>query len=564
MIQGLARRHLGLPPRRCASWLEQLWLPMPDGVRLATLHFWPVGMGRAAAVVIRTPCETGGRLCPLRHLGRLIAESGYHGILQHVRGRCESEGRFTPFADEGPDGEATLDWIAEQSWSNGRIALAGAGYAGYAAWAARGRAPQRVDAMIVAIGTSDPYRVFYTQGAFSLAAALEWGVGLGRRERVSRGSLDLERAQAFRPLRAADRIALRETRWYRDWLEHPRRDEFWDSLRPTAPHKPIPTLLLAGWYDLSLRAQLADYAAVTADPTAAGGVRLVIGPWSHGRLAHRSFRHRANGMPRVAAGEIARFLDRHLRGQGAAEAPRPTRFFMPNRGWREADSWPPAGGESRSLFLHSGVERADGLLAWEPPRTEQASNQFIYDPEAPLESRGGALLGGAGGARDQRGVEKRSDVLTYTSARLDRDLDIAGEVKLVLHAASSAVDTDFAAVLVDAAPGGGALNISQGIARARWRGLSSRETEPSWLPPGEPQRMEIDLGPAAWRLGSGHRLRLQISSSDFPRFDRNPNARDDPARAEPPAFNPARQRVWCDAKHRSRLVLPVAVGEERV
>jgi putative CocE/NonD family hydrolase len=561
VIQSLARRYLRLPPRRCASWLEQLWLPMPDGVRLATLHFWPVDEVPAPTVVMRTPDETGGRLSPLPLLGRLIAESGYHVILQQVRGRGESEGRFTPFADEGADGKATLDWMAEQSWCDGRIALAGVGYPGYAAWAARARAPEHVRAMIVAIGTSDPYRVFYTGGAFSLAAALEWGVGLGRRESVARGNLDLQRATLYRPVREADRIALRKTRWYRDWLDHPRRDAFWDALRPRLPEQPIPTLLLAGWYDLCLQPQLADYTSLAAS-TGTAVTRLVIGPWSHGRLAHRSFRDRANGMLRVAAQEISGFLDHYLRGEGARQEISPTRFFMAGGGWRDAESWPPRGVEMCNLFLQGGEERTGGRptgerLTWEPSSAEQASNRFAYDPETPLESHGGALLDGTGGACDQRGVEGRSDVVTYTSAALDRALDIAGNVKLVLHAASSAVDTDFTAVLVDMAPGGPALNVGQGIARARWRGLPGHEKNPVWLTPGEPQRLEIDLGPAAWRFASGHRLRLQISSSDFPRFDRNPNTRDDPARAEPETYSPADQQVYCDTTHRSRLVLPV-------
>ena len=556
MIQKLARRYLELPPRRCASWLERLWLPMPDGVRLATLHFWPVDEAPAPTVVMRTPHGTGGGLTPLRLLGRLIAESGFHVILQEVRGRCESEGRFTPFANEGSDGKDTLDWMVEQPWCDGRIALAGVGYSGYAAWAARARAPEHVRAMVVAIGTSDPYRVFYTGGAFSLAAALEWGVGLGKREDVARGHLDLERALAYRPVREADRIALCETRWYRDWLDHPRRDEYWDALRVPLPEKPIPALLLAGWYDLCLRPQLADYATLVAGGGAAS-TRLVIGPWSHGRLAHRSFRGRANNALRVTAREVSRFLECHVRGEAVRDEVSPTHFFMPGGGdWRAAESWPPDGVEMRGLFLQC-EKPADGRLAWEPSSAEQASKHFAYDPETPLESRGGALLAGAGGARDQRGVEKRSDVVTYTSTALDRDLDVVGDAKLVLHAASSAFDTDFAAVLVDMAPGGPALNVGQGIARTRWRELQSHEKKAMWLPPGEPQRLEIDLGPVAWRFRSGHRLRLQISSSDFPRFDRNPNTRDDPARVESEGCKPADQEIYCDATRRSRLVLPV-------
>jgi putative CocE/NonD family hydrolase len=562
VIQYLARRYLGLPPRRCTSWLERLWLPMPDGVRLATLHFWPVDEVPAPTVVIRTPYGLDRGLRPLSLLGRLIAENGYHAILQDVRGRHESEGRFTPFANEGADGKATLDWIGGQSWCDDRIALMGAGYLGYAAWAARAHAPERVRAMVVGIGTSDPYSAFYVGGAFSLEAALAWGVGLDQREGVAQRALDLQRALAFRPVREADRIALRETSWYRDWVDHPRRDEFWDPLRAALPGKPIPTLLLAGWYDLCLEPQLTDYATLAVGPKSTAP-RLILGPWSHGKLAHRAFRGRANGMLRVAASEIDAFLDRHLRGQRTGGEAQPVRFFMPgSSGWREAESWPPPGVETRELFLgcangEDGEATGGGSLAWQPSSGRGSPKRFVYQPEAPLPSQGGALLGGKGGMRDQRGVEERSDVLVYTSAALERDLDIAGDIKLVLHAASSACDTDFTAVLVDMAPAGPALNVAQGIRRARWRGGTPRDEEPTWMPPGEPVRLEIDLGSSAWRFGSGHRLRLQISSSDFPRFDRNPNTREDPARAQLGSCESAEQQIYSDASHRSQLLLPV-------
>ena len=562
MIQYLARRYLGLPPRRCASWLERLWLPMPDGVRLATLHFWPVDEAPAPTIVIRTPYGLDRGLKPLSGLGRLIAESGYHVILQDVRGRHESEGRFTPFVDEGADGKTTLDWIGGQSWGGDRIALMGAGYLGYAAWAARAHAPEHVRAVVVATGTSDPYSAFYSGGAFSLEAALAWGVGLEQREGAARRALDLQRALAFQPVREADRIALRETSWYRDWVDHPRRDEFWDALRAALPREPIPTLLLAGWYDLCLEPQLADYATLAVDAEATAP-RLIVGPWSQGKLAHRAFRGRVNGMLRVAASEIDAFLDRHLRGQRRGDEAPPVRFFMPgSHGWREAESWPPPGVQTRGLFLEcandeDGEAAGGGSLAWQPSSGRGSPERFVYQPEAPLPSQGGALLGGKGGARDQRGVEERSDVLVYTSAALERDLDIAGDVKLVLHAASSACDTDFTAVLVDVAPSGPALNVAQGIQRARWRGLTTRDKEPAWMPPGEPVRLEIDLGPTAWHFGSGHRLRLQISSSDFPRFDRNPNTREDPGRAQTGSCESAEQQVYCEPAHRSQLLLPV-------
>lgn len=495
---------------------------MADGVRLATQVLRPAGAQRAPAVLIRTPY--GSRMPRFSALlARLFAEAGFAVVLQDVRGRFLSEGRFDPFHAEAADGARTLDWIADQAWFGGRTGAIGFSYLAYTAWAARAAAPARVDAVAVGIGVADLHPMFYPGGAFSLETALRWSAGVGLREEVPERRLDLARGLRHRPLREADRVALRERPWFRDWLDHPRRDGFWQSLAAPLEDAP-PTLSIAGWYDLFLAPQLAEYAALA---TGAGGPppRLVVGPWAHGRYRHPRWAPRQRWFARVALEEMLAFLDRHLRDAGDLRA-RPVRV-SPAEGGAPIDlaAWPPPDARPRVLYLRSGgganTLAGDGRLDSAEAGRGEAPDRFTYDPADPVPSLGGAMLGPSGRA-DQRPVESREDVLCYTTGPLEAETLLAGPVRVVLHAASSAPDTDFTAKLVSVAPDGRSVNLCEGVARARWRHGGEA---PRWLEPGVPEAFEIDLGAVVARLPAAHRLRLEVSSSSFPRFDANPNTR---------------------------------------
>ncbi len=284
----------------------------------------------------------------------------------------------------------------------------------------------------------------------------------------------------------------------------------------------------------------------------------MVGPWFHGRAAQRHMRKRGNGIGRVSAAETIRFLDHHLRGDSAAPPAAGVRHFVlgANR-WRSDSDWPPPGSQTRRLFLRSHG-RANGLLGdgqlddeapgGEPP------DRFTYDPADAAPSTGGALFGENCGPADQRVVESRADVLCYSTAPLEKALEICGPVRLVLHAASTAVDTDFSAKLVHVRPDGLAINLCDGIQRCRWR--EGGDT-PAWLEPDEPVRLEIDLWSTSCWIPARHQLRLEISSSNFPRFDRNANTRTEPAVASPEEAIAARQQVLHDADHPSHLTFCV-------
>jgi len=592
-LTSLLRRLSDLPPRRFAVSEETLWVEMADGVRLATRVFRPRGRPQSPGVLLRVLHGAGGRLRPAAALGRMLGEAGYAAAVQDVRGRYDSEGVFEPFAHEVADGARAVAWLAEQPWCDGRVGVVGSAYAAYAAWAAACvGAPVR--AVVAVMGTADPHPAWHPGGATALELALHFAAATGEREDLSPRQLDLGRALAFRPVREADRVAVRERPWYREGLAHPLRDAWWEA-RAARPAAPPPALVVGGWYDPVLPAQMADWRALhggapprdeadAARGEAAGGAdvggaspagnaaaavpatvgpdaaehRLVVGPWSSGRSALRSRSPRGAWLFRTAFREAVAFLDRHLDGSEGDAGPRARLWAVAGGGggWIEAADWPPPEARREVLHLRSrgraGVAPADGRLEPEPPDAGEAPDRFAYDPDRPVPSLGGALLAAAGPV-DQRPLEAREDVLVYTGAPVAAPLLVAGPVRLVLHASSSAPDTDFTAKLLRVGADGAALPLCEGVARCRWR---EGGPEPVWLETDTTVRLELELGAACARLAPGERLRLHVSSSSLPRFDRSPNTREDPAQAVAGAV--ARQVVLHDAEHPSALELFVA------
>jgi hypothetical protein len=553
------RHLLGLPRRRFASELSTHWLPLSDGVRLATSVIRPLATGanRIPAVLIRTPLSTANRTDPSRFFARIIAENGYTVVLQECRGRYTSEGRFAPFENEARDGADTLAWLAEQSWGSGPLGLVGFGYSGFAAWAALAGRPEGIGALVVGFQGRDPYASLFSGGAFRLEEALRFGVGIGENAVVPERSLDLARGVEFRPVCEADRVVLRRFDGFRSWTSHPRRDAWWRALSPEIPEKPPAALLISGWHDAALGPQLADYATLRRAAEADGAVppELVVGPWAAGRAVGGAGRR--DGQKRgVILRALLAYLDRTL-GGGSERSAAVRVFVQAADVWREFPSWPPPGSDERVFYLRSDGRAnglvGDGELSPEPPAHEEPPDRFVCDPEDPVRSLGGCLAGEWGPA-DQRPIEARADVLCYTTAALTEDVEAVGPVRLVLFAASDAADGDFTAKLVDVAPDGRALNRCEGIVRARWQ---TDGEVPVWLEADTPRRFEIDLWATGCRFRAGHRIRLEVASANFPCFDRNTNTQEQPEKAGPEHYSMARQTVLHDAEHPSQLVLRV-------
>jgi len=542
----LVRRRHGLPPRVCRHLGETRWLDAEDGARLATLHLWPVGRREAPTVVLRSLDRPAGSA---ELFARLLAESGRNVVVQQVRGRDDSEGRFEPFVHEVEDGRALLAWVSEQPWFDGRLALVGEGYGAFTAWAALAAANALslpVAAFVAIAGSRSLHRAFYPGGAFALHAGFAFGLGVGERTRIPTGQIDLARGLRHRPLWEADRVALKQVDWLREWLAHPRHDAYWCEREPPLPEQPPPALLVPGGTPTSLEAQLADYRdlGAAAARSQAAPPELVLGAGRAMRSGRRSRQHALT----LAMRETFAFLDRRLAAdetRRSATAGLPVRYDLGDReGSRHSSCWPPAEAQEHTLFLDSDGDAcgpvAAGRLRSEAARAESPADHYSYDP---------AELQGIDA------VEMRRDACFYEGARLARDLVIAGPVRALLFVRSSAPDTDYCVVLSERRADGGMRRIAEGLTRCRWSGSEPEASEPRWLEAGNTSEVAIEIPAVADRVRAGSALCLEVSSSDFPRFDRNPNTRVDPASATFAACRVAHQTILHDATHPSRLVL---------
>ncbi|PWU24914.1 MAG: X-Pro dipeptidyl-peptidase, partial [Candidatus Rokuibacteriota bacterium] len=500
-----------------------------------------------------------------------LVRDGFALVVQDTRGRGGSGGSFTPFADEAEDGADTIAWAAAQPWSSGQVGMFGQSYVGATQWLAAASAGDAVQAISPVVSTADHHRWLYCGGAFELGFALLWtlmfleppeAIRLGADVGAVLDAADFVDA-LYRRTPLAEVPCIEAAPWYADWLARPEFDAGWRAVSVAERYEDVraPALVVAGWYDLFCAGSLASYTGLRArggSEAARGGTQLVVGPWAHGvaggTFVERSFGLRASTDGIDITGLVSRFLGARL---GLGEPPSGKRvllFVMDPNVWREEDDWPLPDTAFSPWYLHAG-----GVLSPELPG-EEPEDVFRYDPRDPVPTCGGATflpgvwLGANAGPRDQRAVEARADVLCYSSSPLDREVEVTGPVALVLYASSSACDTDFTGKLVDVSPDGRSQLVTDGILRARYRGSLS---EPALLEPREVAKLEIDVGATAWVFQAGHRARLEVSSSNFPRFDRNTNTGATIAQERIEDSIVAHNSVHHTRGRPSRLVLPV-------
>ena len=560
---------------------------MPDGVALATDILRPQVARPVPALLVRTPYgrDLGTAVDPCDPLR--LAEAGYAVVTQDVRGRYGSDGAFRPFLDEPGDGEATIAWVAEQPWCDGRVGMLGGSYVGATQWLAAARTPPALRAFVPYVTASDYHEGWtYQGGAFQLGFVLRWTLGsltlahLPDRpgsdpaaiEAVRRAWTDIAAGYRTRPLGLGTLAALAP--YYAEWLGHPARDDWWKAISPRERYAAVtaPALNIGGWYDIFVGGTVENYRGLRdrgGSETARAGSRLMVGPWSHTNQ-DRNYPERMYGWGADLdsldpTAYHVRFFDRWLReiDNGLDREPPVKLFVMGIDRWQDEVDWPPPDATETPWYLHSDGRAnsadGDGVLSTEAP-DDETRDAYLSDPRDPVPSTGGATLMPGGrqgwndGPWDQSVAESRADVLCYTSTPLDRPLGVIGSVVLVVHAASSAPDTDVAARLVDVHPDGRAEILCEGILRARYRdGLD----DPRPLPRDELVELRIDVGPTANVFLPGHRVRLDIASSSFPRFDVNPQTGGDPATAGPDDVAVARNTIAHDRAHPSRLMLPV-------
>ncbi|WP_374689538.1 CocE/NonD family hydrolase [Promineifilum sp.] len=562
---------------------KNVMVPMRDGVRLATDIYRLEGAPPTPVLVVRTPYNKDHILAgdDVFNIFRAV-QAGYTVAAQDVRGRYASEGKFTPHVQETDDGVDMFSWTAVQSWSNGILGTFGGSYLGCTQWLPARENPPALRAMAPAITFSDSYEGCAYQGGAKVLHDLRWVVAnivpaeierhiaRGQQPLASETRLDVDGALNELPL--ATHPLIREyAPFYLDWLAHPTADDYWLPASPQAGYEQIgvPALNISGWYDIFLWSTCQNYKGMKergGAEVARRNQRLIIGPWTHmnfsGSFPEREFGAGASSAAIDLAGIHLRWFDHWLKDvdNGVDEEPPVMIFVMGIDQWRTDADWPLPDTRYRPYYLHSGGQantlHGDGLLSAEPPGDEPP-DVYLYNPLRPAPTVGGQVIlpgGNAMGPRDQREVEWRDDVLVYSTPVLDRPVEVIGPIELHLFVASSARDTDFTGKLVDVYPDGRAIILTEGILRARYR---HSFTEPELLKPGELYELRLNLWTTANVFLPGHRIRLEVSSSNFPRFDRNSNTGGDIASETADQYQPAIHRIFHDAAHPSHLVLPI-------
>lgn len=553
---------------------------MRDGVLLRADIYRPKAEGKFPILLQRTPYNKSGGVS----FGVRAASRGFVVIIQDVRGRYSSEGEWYTFKNESNDGYDTVEWAAALPYSNGKVGMFGGSYVGATQMLAAIAHPPHL-AGICPVVTASNYHDGWTYqgGAFEQWFNESWTSGLAQDtfDRVVGNNTNALLGMGKLPLTSYPLFNFPDTSatlsstnvlapYFIDWLAHPSYDDYWKrwSIEEHYADINVPSLTVAAWYDIFQGGSLRNYSGTRAHggDGARSGQRLLVVIGGHAGSGQK--------IGDVDFGPAAAEFDEDevtlswyeylLKGaQNRFAKEKAVKIFVMGRNeWREEDDWPLARTQSRKYFLHSDGSanslRGSGSVSTIPPLKE-SPDRYVYDPANPVPTTGGPLCCDGWhmppGPRDQRPVEAREDVLIYSMPAFAADTEITGPISLELFAKSTAVDTDFTAKLVDVAPNGFAQNLTEGIIRARYR--DSQET-PALMNPGQVYKFTVDLWSTSNVFLKGHVLRLEVSSSNFPRFDRNLNTGETQSTGE--KFVPATNTVYHDAEHPSALVLPVVAG----
>lgn len=560
-------------------------IPMRDGTLLRADIFRPDSDGPFPTLVMRTPYDKLRAIAYYYFNPMRMARSGYAVVMQDCRGCFASDGEFYPFRDEARDGYDTVEWVASQAWSDQRIGMYGGSYVGAVQWAAASEQPPHLTAIAPGMSLATQRNLVFRRGVFQLQTAQQWTLTVAAwfaRKRLSGPELFNHLGEL---LHALDHIG-QEARYlplkdwpiaqkakhlgfYYDWLAHPENDDYWRGLNAASyENTNMPAYVIAGWHDaLSAAGALSCYTNMKlhgGTEEARKHTKLIVGPWGHEMLMMQKVGDIDYGM--MASGDAIDLMGIHLRwfdcwlkgiDNGIKNEPPVRIFVMGDNVWRNENEWPLARTQYTNYYLRSGTDSKSseqaGYLSIDPPGHEEP-DVFEYDPLDPVPTHGGSCLSVLRefGPLDQRAIETRADVLVYTTPALTSDLELTGPVTMKLYAQSSAPDTDFTAKLTDVWPSGESYILLDGIVRARYR--ISDET-PSFIEPDKVYEYTIDLIATSNVFKAGHRLRVEISSSNFPKYDRNPNTGhqigvDAETRV-------ATQKIFHDSGRPSHLILPV-------
>ena len=496
-------------------------VPMRDGVTLSADVYRPDTPDPVPVILVRTPYDNG--VAAHVAAGKRWAQRGYAYVVQDVRGRGESDGEFYPLVTEANDGFDTIAWITRQPWSNKRVGMMGGSYLGWVQVYAAALKPEGLVTIVPSVTPPDPDRNFPVQFGAYEPSTLSWLLAISGRTMQDISEHDLRGAYSHLPLYGADLLLGRTLKAWRDWLDHPTRDEYWkaQAYQERLKGASIPMLHISGWYDDVLVGTTENFANLNDHPNQF----LMIGPWGHRINTSRQIGAIDFGPQAVVDLDAIylRWFDRWLKDipNGVEHDSKVRAFRMGDNRWLTEDEWPPARTRFTRYYLTSrgraNSRFGDGRLVTNAAGTT-TTDSYRADPLDAFPFVTDDAFSQIGGPDDYRKVEERKDVLVYTTAPLARPMDVCGPLSVRLFAASSARDTDWATKVLAVRSDGFALRLNDGIVRARFR--QGREKQIP-LEPGRVEQYDIDNWSTCIRLGAGWRLRLEVASHAFPKFDRN-------------------------------------------
>ena len=551
---------------------------MRDGVTLRADIYRPDTDEKFPVLLHRTPYDKSYG----PSFGLKAAAQGYVVIFQDVRGRYASEGEWFPYKNEANDGYDTVEWAAALPYGDGRVGMFGGSYTEATQLLAATTQPPHLAGITPNVaGSNYYYSLHYQGGAFAQWISQLWiseYLALDTLNRAMRKKVNLLHGTQVLPLVDYPLFESRElpatsvaslAPYFLEWLDHPSYDEYWKRLSIDEHFSKItvPALHMGAWYDIALEGTLRNYVGITehgASEAARRGQRLIVTVGGHAGDGPKIGAVDFGPASKFDADEVSlRWYDYLFKGvQNEHATGKPVRIFVMGKNeWREEDAWPLARAKNTRYFLHSAGTAngptGNGSLSTVAPEQENP-DRYVYDPKDPMPTIGGPLLSGqqlplaANGPQDQRPSETRGDVLVYSTPPFEKDTEVTGPVSLELYVSSSAVDTDFTGMLVDVWPNGFAQNLTSGILRLRYR--DSFET-PKLAVPGQTYHIKVDLWATSHVFLAGYRLRLEVSSSSFPRFDRNMNTGEEQARAT--RMLKATNEVYHDQARPSALIVPI-------
>jgi hypothetical protein len=525
-------------------------VPMRDGVELAAEVYRPDAPGKFPALMLLRYFR--GRHQDVR--GEFFAERGYAVALVDCRGRYDSGGTWTPYVNDPQDGYDAQQWLGSQPWCNGKIGTFGLSYNAFTSYMAAPLGSRYLQCIFARSGQQTNFGHLYNDGVMQLNVVFEFGLHTKQGSQTQRiFPVDHPHYRRLPLIDAVDDFPGVEH--VKDWFEHSRYDDYWKAygVKGKYPRITAPAYFITGWYDNLLHENWRNFTGFRqhgGSEAARRGTKILVGDWAHGGSS------RYPGLLDLKL----RWCDHWLKGieNGIDREPPIKLYVMGRDAWRNEDEWPLARTRYTRFHLHSDGHanslRGDGTLSTSPPAADAPPDRFVYDPENPVYTLGGQISthGEVRGPKDRRSVQQREDVLVYTTGPLPEDLEVTGPVELELHFASSAVDTDFTGTLSDVHPDGTAIHVCEGI-----RGVTFRESleHPTPIEPGKPYRLAISLWETSMVFEAGHRVRLEISSSNFPRYARNQNT--GLPLGTSALVKKAHQTVYHDAQRPSCLILPV-------